>query len=42
MSLLRNLSISRKLAFAFGIVCLLSLLQAGLAILGFTKLNGAI
>ena len=42
MSMLGNLSISRKLACGFGVVCVLSLLQAGLAIIGFAKLNTAI
>jgi len=42
MFILGNLSISRKLALAFGIVCVLSALQCFLAVFGFTKLNGAI
>jgi methyl-accepting chemotaxis protein len=42
MSVLSNLPISRKLGFAFGIVCMLCALQTALALFGFAKLNSGI
>jgi methyl-accepting chemotaxis protein len=42
MLYLSNLSVSRKLAYAFGILCVLCVTQCGLGIYGLGKLNDAI
>jgi methyl-accepting chemotaxis protein len=42
MHVLRNMPISRKLFWGFGVVCLLSMLLGAVALVGFHKLNASV